>query len=170
MENPVRLIAFYPPQYYPTPENGLWWEKGFTEQTNVARARPVFPGHYQAHWPADLGFYDLRLPEVREAQAALALEHGIYGFRYHHYWFQSRRFLERPLGMSGAKVAIWNPITVMEFSCSRPRATPSINPNSRRTRSVSRLYLRTNMLCRHPFPPTCPRTCRQHPFSKYIWI
>lgn len=82
-----RFIAYYLPQYHPFEENDLWWGKGFTEWTNVAQARPLYRGHKQPHIPADLGFYDLRLPEVREQQAQLARQAGIEGFCYYHYWF-----------------------------------------------------------------------------------
>lgn len=91
----IRPIAFYLPQFYPTPENDEWWGKGFTEWTNVARAKKLYPRHYQPRIPADLGFYDLRIPSVREEQAAMARQAGIEGFCYWHYWFAGRRLLDK---------------------------------------------------------------------------
>ena len=93
----ARVLAYYLPQYHPTPENDAWWGKGFTEWTHVGQAKPLFPGHYQPRIPADLGYYDLRLPEIREAQAQMARDNGIEGFIYYHYWFgHGKRMLQRP--------------------------------------------------------------------------
>lgn len=93
----ARVIAYYLPQYHPVPENDKFWGKGFTEWTNVAKAKPLFRGHHQPNIPADLGFYDLRLPEVRIEQAKLAKEAGIEGFCYWHYWFgNGKKVLNMP--------------------------------------------------------------------------
>lgn len=94
----ARVLAYYLPQFHPIPENDLWWGKGFTEWSNVGSAKALFKGHEQPRVPTDLGYYDLRLPEVREAQAQLAREAGIEGFMYWDYYFgNGKRLLEMPI-------------------------------------------------------------------------
>ena len=108
-----RVLAFYLPQYHAIPENDRFWGEGFTDWDNVRKARPLFSGHLQPIMPSDeVGCYDLSDPSVLRQQAALARDHGIDGFVFHHYWFDGTRVLDGPLDIWRADPTIELPVAL----------------------------------------------------------
>lgn len=93
----IKILAFYLPQFHEIPENNEWWGKGFTDWTNVKKAKLLVDGQYQPREPLNDNYYDLSDVEVMKWQSKIAQEHGIYGFCYYHYWFNGKKLLEKPL-------------------------------------------------------------------------
>ena len=93
----IRIIAFYLPQFYETPENNRWWGEGFTEWTAVKAATPLFDGQNQPRIPYNKNYYNLLDKMTMETQARLMKQYDVYGMCFYHYWFKNgRRILEKP--------------------------------------------------------------------------
>ena len=92
-----KIIAFYLPQYHEVQQNSEWWGEGFTDWVNVAKAREIYPGHYQPHIPGELGFYDASQEVTLQKQSDLAKQYGVHGFAFYWYWFDGFRILEKPI-------------------------------------------------------------------------
>ncbi len=88
MDNSPKILAMYLPQFHRIPENDAWWGEGFTEWTNVRKAKPLFEGLCQPLTSLNNEYYDLSNPLELPKQMQLAREYGLSGFCFYHYWFQ----------------------------------------------------------------------------------
>lgn len=108
----IKVLAYYLPQFHPTPENDEWHGKGFTEWYKVRAANPLFQGHFQQHVPHDdVGYYHLDSPQQLSRQAEQMRQAGVHGMIFYHYWFSGKLILEKP-----AQMLLANPQIDMPYS------------------------------------------------------
>lgn len=98
MNNNMKVIAMYLPQFHEVKENNEWWGTGFTDWVSVKEALPLFDGHYQPRVPRNDYYYDLSQKKTMEWQADLMHQYSVDGLCMYHYWFKDgRKVLERPV-------------------------------------------------------------------------
>ena len=70
--------------------------KGFTEWTNVKKAKPLFKGHKQPQEPLNDNYYNLLEKKTVEWQTNLMKKYKVDGLIYYHYYFKGKLLLEKP--------------------------------------------------------------------------
>jgi len=88
-----QVYAFFLPQFHECEFNNEWWGKGFTEWTNVKKAKKIFKEQIQPKVPLD-GYFDISQISELKKQIAISKNGGIDGFVIYHYWSKGKR----PLG------------------------------------------------------------------------
>ncbi len=89
MNNDVKVIAHYLPQFHETEENNRFWGKGYTDWVAVKGAKTIIEGQIQPRIPENEHYYSLDDVDEIKKQAEMAKKYGVYGFGIYHYWFNS---------------------------------------------------------------------------------
>ncbi|CAK0800459.1 unnamed protein product [Prorocentrum cordatum] len=93
-----KVMAIYFPQYHAFEENDRFWGRGFTEWTLLKPFEGKGIRKPLSVEQGGLGFYDLTSRDVRKQQAQLAMDHGVHGFLFYHYWFTGKG-VKKPMVM-----------------------------------------------------------------------
>lgn len=92
----MKKFAFFLPQFHEIPENNQWWGDGFTEWTNVRKAKTYYNEHKQPKHPIDNNYYNLLNKNTVEWQTKLMKQYSVDGLIYYHYYFCGKKLLEKP--------------------------------------------------------------------------
>ena len=86
----MKIIAYFLPQFHEIIENNEWWGEGFTEWTNIKKAKTLYSTHEQPIKPLDNYYYNLLEKETMIWQTKLLEKYKIEGLCYYHYWFEGK--------------------------------------------------------------------------------